>query len=151
MRTFVTAAFLALLIRASHAQLLISRACGLQIAPCPDGMRCIPNDKSCTNTDYCAGHCEVNYSKPNKEWYRSCGGFRPEPRYCDRRSECIDDPRDFFNCGLACDKPGICVPWDRPECGGEDDDECPDGLVCYEWPESELYQGRGDNSAGVCL
>lgn len=150
MRSIVTAALLAVIIPASHAQLLISRACGLKIAPCPEGMRCVPNDKSCPNTDYCVGHCEVDNKKPT-DWYRSCGGFRPEPRYCDRRSECIDDPRDFMNCGMACDKPGICVPWDRPECGGEGDQECPEGLSCYEWPDSENYIGRRDDSVGVCL
>lgn len=129
------------LTQANHGQ-----PCGLRTAPCPDDQHCVPHDPVCTNMDRCSGSCQY------KNTYPSCGGFRVEPQNCDAEDQCKDDPREPDSCGMACDRPGICIPIEQPTCDPEGgaDEQCPEGLTCFKWPEKEYLVG-GDGECGVCL
>lgn len=113
------------------------RSCGLRIAPCPDDMYCQPNEPSCTDEWRCPGQCAY------KNTYSSCGGFRVKPVSCAAGYRCQDDPRDPDSCGMACDKPGICVPEGTPACH---DKVCPEGLYYYEASKIDMVDGPG-----ICL
>ena len=117
------------------------RPCGLKIAPCPNDQECVPNDESCTDLNRCLGYCDW------KNEYPDCGGFRVEPKYCDERSECKDDPREPESCGMACDVPGICIPKDASTC--DEGHGCPSGLYCYKTVEYDNYGQPCDGS--ICL
>ncbi|KAI9148452.1 N-glycosidase [Paramyrothecium foliicola] len=49
------------------------RSCGFKIAPCPEDMKCTPNEPSCKDTNRCLGYCTF------KNEYPDCGGFRINP------------------------------------------------------------------------
>ncbi|KAF4121947.1 hypothetical protein GMORB2_1787 [Geosmithia morbida] len=121
--------------------------CGLGIAPCAEGLTCQPVSDSCTDVNRCSGRCffdsssNVNKKKP----YTLCGGFRVNPATCEDGHQCCDDPRDAHNCGMACDKPGICVSNDAVRYYPAD--PCPDGLTYY--PYSGKYSFT--DALGLCL
>ncbi|KAM0335039.1 hypothetical protein ACHAQA_000073 [Verticillium albo-atrum] len=86
--------------------------------------------------------------------YKTCGGFRvkPVPR-CPRGTTCLDDPR-VDGCGMACDRPGICIPNKAPECGGFLGLACPygSGLECFDRPNDDCDpKNGGADCPGVCL
>lgn len=117
------------------------RPCGLKIAPCPSGQQCTPNDPSCSDVWRCPGTCD----------YKSCGGKRPVPVFCDEGAECIDDARKG-GCGMACDAPGICVSKMVPSCGGFAGRPCPRGLKCYDKPNDGCDPKKGGaDCPGICL
>lgn len=119
------------------------RQCGLKIAACPSNTICIPSNPDCTDLDRCKGTCQKKYP--------SCGGHRPNPPRCDRNSECKDDPR-FPGCGMACDRPGICIPKNAPSCGGFAGFRCPAGLYCYDKPNDGCDpRNGGADCIGICL
>lgn len=118
-----------------------SRGCGLKIAPCPSDQNCIPDNDDCTDLNRCLGHCEW------KNMYADCGGHRAVPKYCDEWSECKDDPREPYSCGMACDVPGICIPKHVEGCDG--DEECSDGLWCYDMKTFDAY--GTSYSEAVCM
>lgn len=122
------------------------RPCGLKIAPCPEDYYCRPDSPSCTDLDRCRGTCV----RRNK--YPSCGGRTVTPRPCAPGTHCIDDPREPGGCGMACDKPGICVP-DKPvSCGGFAGFLCPAGLSCYDIPKDGCDPKKGGaDCLGMCL
>ena len=60
--------------------------------------------------------------------YAPCGGFSVKPATCPEGYECIDDARIENSCGMACDRPGICVK-DAEFCGGIAGFQCPKGKV----------------------
>ena len=127
------------------------RPCGFKIAPCPSGTECIPNDDTCTNLNRCAGTC---VAKPPKIEYQSCGGKRATPPPpCKTGTECRDDPRTWNgNCGLACDKPGICISVNQPTCGGFIGASCPTGMECYDMLEDDCDPNEGGaDCLGICL
>ncbi|KAG9252862.1 proteinase inhibitor I1, Kazal [Emericellopsis atlantica] len=112
------------LILALAAPLLAAalQPCGLKIAPCPNDTECVPVSPDCTDLWRCRGVCEY------KNEYPSCGGYRVKPVDCPPDADCRDDPRLENDCGMACDKPGMCIPNDVPRC---EDETCPLGLWCY--------------------
>ncbi|KAJ6441296.1 Kazal domain-containing protein [Purpureocillium lavendulum] len=124
------------------------RPCGFKIAPCPDDAYCRPNSPSCTDVNRCAGTCV-----PVRNKYPSCGGKRATPRPCPPGTRCVDDPRDpLVGCGLACDKPGICVPDKPAQCSGFMGLMCPDGLHCYDKPKDGCDPKKGGaDCIGICL
>lgn len=71
--------------------------------------------------------------------YPSCGGFRVHPESCDKDAECKDNPRIPGNCGMACDRPGICVPKTAPKC---DRGGCPEGLYCHSSVRYDFESGE---------
>jgi hypothetical protein len=84
--------------------------------------------------------------------YPSCGGFRIDPAPCPSGSYCADDPRNPFDCGMACDAPGICIPRDAAICGGFAGLECPAGLECYDYPSDDCDPREGwSDCIGICL
>lgn len=122
------------------------RNCGNGKPPCSEDMKCVADDPSCTDLTCCRGYCYF------KNEYKSCGGLRPEPVYCDDGTECIDDLRIRGSCGMACDAPGICAPKELKPCGGFAGFSCPEGLYCY-YPENgpcDPMKG-GRDCLGVCL
>ncbi|KHN97300.1 Kazal domain-containing protein [Metarhizium album ARSEF 1941] len=122
------------------------RPCGLRIAPCPADQRCVPNSPRCTDLNRCRGTCQFR----NK--YTSCGGFVVHPATCPDGFECRDDPRLPGSCGLACDKPGVCIPKSAPPCGGFAGFACPTGLFCYDVPGDGCDpKNGGADCIGVCL
>lgn len=138
-----------------------SRNCGFRIAPCPPEETCIPVDPGCTDLDRCFGTCELTSASasasgvpPTQTQYQSCGGFVPGPaQECPEGSTCLDDPR-VPGCGMACDRRGICVPDDAPQCLGFAGFVCPEGegFECYDRPgdDCDLDDGGAD-CIGVCL
>ena len=124
------------------------RACGFKIADCADDMTCVPDSPSCTDMQVCAGTCQFTNEYP------SCGGhvIPSESTTCGEGSECLDDPRLPKNCGMACDRPGICVPLDAPQCSGFAGFQCPEKLFCYDLPNDGCDPDDGGNDCiGVCL
>ncbi|PFH60329.1 hypothetical protein XA68_11140 [Ophiocordyceps unilateralis] len=120
-----------------------ARPCGLKIAPCPSNTVCIPNSPDCSDLNRCRGTCQKKYP--------SCGGHRPNPPTCDKNSECLDDPR-IPGCGMACDRPGICIPKNAPSCSGFAGRRCPQGLTCYDKPNDGCDpKNGGADCIGVCL
>lgn len=112
--------------------------CGLKMAPCAEDMVCNPRDESCTDLSRCPGTCAF------KNAYPTCGGRRVEPVFCDEGFVCQDDPRIPGSCGMACDRPGICLSVSHPTC---DNGVCPPGLFYYlGLPDLETGERRG-----VCL
>jgi hypothetical protein len=64
---------------------------------------------------------------PTPSAYKSCGGFRMVPKTCAEGYDCIDDARIQNSCGMACDRPGICVR-NLDLCGGIAGFRCPKGM-----------------------
>ncbi|PHH92923.1 hypothetical protein CDD83_3413 [Cordyceps sp. RAO-2017] len=120
------------------------RPCGLKIAPCPGNQICIPDSLDCEDLNRCKGTC--------RKRYQSCGGFRVKPLECPKGFSCKDDPRLPPNCGLACDRPGICIPDKAPACSGLAGKRCPRGLDCYDRPNDGCDPRKGGaDCIGVCL
>ncbi|KAF5018985.1 hypothetical protein F66182_9003 [Fusarium sp. NRRL 66182] len=121
--------------------------CGFKIAHCPKDTRCKPISPNCQNLDRCAGECVF------KNQYQTCGGFRAEPPPpCKKGTHCVDDPRTPDDCGMACDKPGICAPKKPKQCRGFMGKECPKGLWCYDDPSDECDpMNGGADCPGICL
>lgn len=89
-------------------------------------------------------------STPKPQQYPACGGLTLEPNGC-KSGTCISDPRQP-GCGLACDRPGICVPKDVPRCGGYAGLKCPEGLQCFDDPRDECDPDNGGfDCTGLCL
>jgi hypothetical protein len=130
------------------------RPCGFKIAPCLEGTECVPNSETCINMDVCPGTCLPLTNEPRQLEYQSCGGKRAvPPPPCHELSECRDDPRTWNgNCGLACDKPGICIPVNQPQCNGFLGTECPSGMECFDILEDDCDPlNGGSDCMGVCL
>jgi hypothetical protein len=124
----------------------IGRVCGFKIAPCPEDQKCVPKSVKCKNLNKCAGTCQW------KNRYKSCGGFRVKPVNCPKGYKCKDDPRLPNSCGMACDKPGICLPKKLSNCGGIAGFQCPYGLYCYDKPNDGCDPNNGGaDCIGVCI
>jgi hypothetical protein len=143
------------------------QACGLKITACPSGQNC-KFRHGCDNPNSCLGRCVATIPPtPTRTidpaptdislipWpypiYQSCGGKRISPKPCPRGFECIDDPR-IPGCGMACDRPGICVHIKRDVCGGIAGFPCPPRQRCYDVPGGGCDPGnRGADCSGICL
>ncbi|KAM7189295.1 hypothetical protein V8F20_010203 [Naviculisporaceae sp. PSN 640] len=151
------------------------RPCGFKIAPCPAGTVCRADDPECPplRGENCAGKCyptklppvvtttdkpapsstATKTRKPTKTptpTYASCGGFRPSPVSCPKGQICVDDPR-VAGCGMACDRPGICV---TPEfCGGFAGFACKDkNKICIDDPRDDCDpKNGGADCGGICV
>ncbi|PKS10958.1 hypothetical protein jhhlp_002717 [Lomentospora prolificans] len=82
--------------------------------------------------------------------YQPCGGDRKEgPLQCEEGYVCVDDPR-VEGCGMACDRPGVCV--EKKPCGGYFGLPCPAGLICVEDPSDGCDPAQGAvDCNGVCV
>jgi hypothetical protein len=121
-----------LLIVVSASQALAQRPCGFRIAPCPADQICSRTDSSCTRGENCAGICAPGpYYKDmlpatpthstlapttSKAARRGCGVRMMGGVYnCEADEYCIDNPdRPAGSCGMACDRPGICMKKPTP-------------------------------------
>jgi hypothetical protein len=145
------------------------RPCGFRIAPCPTSYTCEKLDPSCDRGENCAGRCIPTTKpplptlptkprptstkrtsptkptrpapRPTKAKYQSCGGMRIQPVDCPKGYICVDDPY-VHGCGMACDRPGICV---QPEfCGGFAGFACKDGdKICIDDPRDDCDPMNG--------
>ncbi|KAH7319628.1 hypothetical protein B0I35DRAFT_477963 [Stachybotrys elegans] len=118
-----------------------------------------PRPPSCDMASACpeGQQCAVAADRPSSGYtciplndYPSCGGYRIEPQNCDSSQVCIDDPR-IPGCGMACDRPGICVNTGPPTCIGGDSSACPSGTWCYNHPQYECNPGGRKPCPGICL
>jgi hypothetical protein len=123
---------------------------------CPEGYECKYSSKVCLSTPprwSCQGKCVKSTPPPPPPAdYPSCGGFRINPRPCDKPNVCIDDPRTLKEgeCGLSCDKPGICA--EHIQCGGFTGAQCPKGLECFDYPNDGCDpKNGGADCGGICL
>ncbi|KAK0638472.1 hypothetical protein B0T16DRAFT_226284 [Cercophora newfieldiana] len=139
------------------------RPCGFRIAPCPSGTTCEKTDPACTRGENCAGLCvptktesptftTITTTKPSipRETYQSCGGMRIKPVDCAKGFICVDDPY-VRGCGMACDRPGICV---KPEfCGGFAGFACKDkNKICVDDPRDDCDPlNGGADCGGICI
>ncbi|PHH74607.1 hypothetical protein CDD82_4868 [Ophiocordyceps australis] len=131
---------------AMAADVIYDRPCGLKIAPCPRNQQCVPESLGCTDLNVCRGTCVTLRD------YGSCGGRRPDAPKCRDGASCKDDPRIPGNCGMACDRPGICIPDNAPKCAGFGGLACPRGLRCYDFPNDGCDPAHGGaDCIGVCL
>ncbi|KAH7145677.1 proteinase inhibitor I1, Kazal [Dactylonectria estremocensis] len=114
-------------------------SCGVASQACPFDTYCIPDDSASRGNDI--GSCAFRNS------YQRCGGHTAHPSPCDApKAVCVDDPRTPESCGMACDRPGICLELpDLPVCACHGD--CPDGQWCYLWRKD----GCKDDCSKVCL
>lgn len=102
------------------------RPCGFKIAPCQSGWTCQKVDPACNRGENCEGYCiptkttlttvTATPTKAPRPTYQACGGFRVERLDCAKGYHCVDDPY-VKGCGMACDRPGICVPETAAFCG----------------------------------
>lgn len=139
------------------------RPCGYKTAPCPTGTICERTDPSCIRGENCAGLCVPTTPTPTpappppekpksttittanppapRETYQSCGGRRITPVNCPKGYICVDDPY-VRGCGMACDRPGICV---QPEfCGGYAGFACKDARKrCVDDPRDDCDPKNG--------
>ncbi|KAK3938033.1 hypothetical protein QBC46DRAFT_266256 [Diplogelasinospora grovesii] len=134
----------------------ISQTCGFKMAPCPTGQTCSILDLTYTRGENCASVC-ITTLKPTlttvttkpAPTYRSCGGFRIEPKPCPEGQICIDDPFSG-GCGMACDAPGICVT--PTFCGGFAGIQCKDGKKCVDDPRDDCdLSNGGADCGGICI
>ncbi|KAK0614596.1 hypothetical protein B0T14DRAFT_437454 [Immersiella caudata] len=147
------------------------RPCGFKIAPCPTSYICEKLDPLCDRGENCAGRCipaakptiptkprptstkRTSPTKPTRTprpTYQSCGGMRIEQVGCPKGYICVDDPR-VKGCGMACDRPGICV---QPEfCGGFAGFACKDeGKICVDDPRDDCDPlNGGADCGGICV
>jgi hypothetical protein len=99
-----------------------------------------------------AASAAATVTVPPTRTYQPCGGMLISPRPCPRGHRCIDDPR-IDGCGMACDRPGICVPYNAPTCAGFAGRRCRRGLglQCFDFPDQcDPYNG-GRDCGGICL
>lgn len=112
--------------------------CGADIGPCPsDDLYCRLENATVSKIKPCEGTCAY------KNTYSSCGGFRPDPKPCGVGQVCRDDPRSPDSCGMACDRPGVCLPAEHFSCGILK--PCPAGLWCYQ------DASGGKKNSGICM
>ncbi|KAL1839100.1 hypothetical protein VTJ49DRAFT_1868 [Mycothermus thermophilus] len=133
------------------------RPCGFKIAPCPRGTYCEKIDPDCDRGENCAGYCVplprtlATSTRPStpRPTYQSCGGFRIKPYECPDGEICVDDPY-VGGCGMACDRPGICV---KPVfCGGFAGIPCKDGKKCVDDPRDDCDpMNGGADCGGICV
>lgn len=157
--------------------------CGFKIAPCRSGFVCVANDPACppVRGENCAGKClkaavptlttkvpitkvpvttkaptktvrPTKTPRPTKTSYPSCGGMRIEQVFCPKGSVCVDDPH-VEGCGMACDRPGICVETAKAEfCGGIAGFRCPEGKMCIDDPRDDCSADNGGaDCGGMCV
>lgn len=72
-----------------------------------------------------------------------------QPVGCAEDEICVDDPY-VSGCGMACDRPGICV---KPIfCGGFAGFQCKDGKICIDDPRDDCDPLNGGyDCGGVCV
>lgn len=146
MFTRAVLALVALGLATADAVAVNKPACGLNHPPCRGKTMCMPNSPSCTDLARCQGTC-LPYNE-----YPRCGGHSANPPRCPRGSTCKDDPRIPNNCGMACDRPGICIPDNARSCGGFAGLQCPSGLSCFDAPNDGCDPNNGGaDCIGVCL
>jgi len=137
-----------------------ARNCGFKIAPCPEGSYCKRDDPTCTRGENCLGKCAPTPSsilpttivtatrtKPSptpkpRETYPPCGGFRVAGGFdCGKGFVCVDNPY-VKGCGMACDRPGICVP--DESCGGFVGKRCQNAnKECFDDPRDDCDPKNG--------
>ncbi|KAJ4130192.1 hypothetical protein NW768_007174 [Fusarium equiseti] len=132
---------------AAAASQSTGQECGKKMAPCSKDSVCKPTLANCKDLKKCPGTCFF------KNEYQTCGGFRTKPPPpCRKHTKCVDDPRTPGDCGMACDKPGICAPTKPPSCGGFIGKKCPKGLYCYDDPKDSCNPKKGGaDCPGICL
>lgn len=95
-------------------------------AQCPIDTYCVPDLDICTDLARCPATCVY------KNKYQLCGGNGIHPVQCDDSEVCIDDPRNPYSCGQACDGPGVCLPKELTPCDDQGSGSgCEEGLWCY--------------------
>lgn len=120
--------------------------CGNSAAsPCSDDTYCIPDSDDCVDLAICSGACVF------KNTYASCGGHTIEPHLCEGTDVCADDPRAPGSCGMACDKPGICIPAMPSPCDSKSDLKCPEGMWRYSRQQKEYGSWDQEECPSVCL
>lgn len=113
---------------------------------CSVDKKCVPDSAECQQLATCSGNCVF------KNEYASCGGLTPTPTFCSKSTRCDNDPRIDYGCGLACDRPGICLPKKLKTCGGITGQRCRKGLYCYDDPKLSCSYTKGDpDCSGICL
>lgn len=160
-----TVTLFSLLLGASTAAAAASsepaRNCGFKIAACPKDQYCKPNDPTCTRGENCLGKCVHSSPSPSstlatvtttktkpsptpkpRETYPPCGGFRVAGGFdCGKGFVCVDNPY-VKGCGMACDRPGICVP--DESCGGFIGKRCQDAnKECFDDPRDDCDPKNG--------
>ncbi|KAK4172770.1 hypothetical protein QBC36DRAFT_361865 [Triangularia setosa] len=144
------------------------RPCGPGLERCPSGWICQTPERSLTGEGICVhlplhaplpitttlatARASRTTSTPPKPTptFQSCGGFRVNPVNCPRGQICVDNPY-VEGCGMACDKPGICV--DPSEfCGGFAGFRCKGDKVCIDDPRDDCdpFNGGAD-CGGICV
>lgn len=127
-----------LLIAISATQTIaqLDQSCGFKTAPCPSDMICENINPACSRGEDCAGTCQPgpyynDFLSPTPKvdhlplqtsdpaiiiispttQRRGCGVRMIGGVYnCEADEQCVDDPsRLAGSCGMACDRPGICV------------------------------------------
>ncbi|KAK5655616.1 hypothetical protein OQA88_5547 [Cercophora sp. LCS_1] len=137
------------------------RPCGFKIAPCKEGWTCQKVDPSCNRGENCEGFCiptkttlstvTATKTEAPRPTYSSCGGFRVTPLECAKGYHCVDDPY-VAGCGMACDRPGICVPETAAFCGGFAGFQCKGGLQCIDDPRDDCDpRNGGADCGGICV
>ncbi|KAK4183649.1 hypothetical protein QBC35DRAFT_345590, partial [Podospora australis] len=149
------------------------RPCGFKIAPCPTGYVCQNLDPGCKRGENCQGVClrqsgftatvlatatatrkiiTTTTKKPPTPTFQSCGGFRVNPYTCPKGQICVDNPY-VEGCGMACDKPGICVDAAAAQfCGGFAGFQCRDGKLCIDDPRDDCDPWNGGaDCGGICV
>jgi hypothetical protein len=88
---------------------------------------------------------------PDEQGRVRCGGHVPRDRYygCEAEEACIDDPY-VGGCGMACDRPGICVK-KSDHCGGFAGFRC-NGGKCVDDPTDNCDpKNGGADCMGICV
>ncbi|KAK4160568.1 hypothetical protein QBC43DRAFT_372966 [Cladorrhinum sp. PSN259] len=143
--------------------------CGPRLPPCPEGYACklspLLSTGVCTRNPVLTVPVRTTTIAPTRvptpttatsgpePTYQSCGGFRAEPLNCPRGQYCVDDPR-VEGCGMACDRPGICVPVAGAEfCGGFAGFACKDkNKMCIDDPRDDCDpRNGGADCGGICV
>ncbi|KAK3984226.1 hypothetical protein QBC44DRAFT_337380 [Cladorrhinum sp. PSN332] len=138
--------------------------CGARLAPCPQGYACKLSQLSsigvCTRNPVLTvpvpARTTTAITKPTptpEPTYQSCGGYRIKPFECPKGQYCVDDPR-VEGCGMACDRPGICVtPAGAEFCGGFAGFACKDkNKLCIDDPRDDCDpRNGGADCGGICV
>ncbi|KAK4226027.1 hypothetical protein QBC38DRAFT_481606 [Podospora fimiseda] len=139
--------------------------CGPRLAPCPEGYACRLGERLLTGV--CVRNPVLTAPIPTRviptatarprpsatPTYQSCGGFRIQSFECPKGQYCVDDPR-VEGCGMACDRPGICVtPADSEFCGGFAGFACKDpNKLCIDDPRDDCDpRNGGADCGGICV
>ncbi|CAP60897.1 uncharacterized protein PODANS_0_800 [Podospora anserina S mat+] len=148
------------------------RPCGLELERCPTGWICQRLERSPTGEGICVRlplHVPLpirttlvtsrasrttttttTTTPKSTPTFQSCGGFRVNPATCPKGHICVDNPY-VEGCGMACDKPGICV--DPGEfCGGFAGFRCKGDRVCIDDPRDDCDpRNGGADCGGICV